>query len=159
YNGAYELPSMYAMIALAIAFAGPGALSLDALWPMHALRTAGVSWILIGIGVALSVIVLSTRHRSDNRPVGDRRLVQTGSSFTPSSWNRLELMVVAAAPAGLRFRLAVASFLGAIVGLERERTEHGAGLRTHVLVALGAALSMVVSAHGFQLRHRHARRS
>lgn len=68
YNGGYELPSMYAMIALAVAFAGPGALSLDARWPVHALGTVDVSWILIGIGIVLSVIVLSTRHRSHDRP-------------------------------------------------------------------------------------------
>jgi putative Mg2+ transporter-C (MgtC) family protein len=46
-------------------------------------------------------------------------------------------------------RLAVATLLGAIVGLERERTEHAAGLRTHALVSLGAALFMLVSSYGF----------
>lgn len=46
-------------------------------------------------------------------------------------------------------RLAVAAVLGAIVGLERERTEHAAGLRTHALVSLGSALFMLVSGYGF----------
>ncbi|MGH7329014.1 MAG: MgtC/SapB family protein, partial [Polyangiaceae bacterium] len=46
-------------------------------------------------------------------------------------------------------RLTVATVLGAIVGLERERTEHAAGLRTHALVSLGAALFMLVSSYGF----------
>lgn len=46
-------------------------------------------------------------------------------------------------------RLVVATALGMVVGLERERLERAAGLRTHALVALGAALCMVVSAHGF----------
>lgn len=44
-------------------------------------------------------------------------------------------MVLATAPAGLLVRPAVATLLGAIVGLERERTEHAAGLRTHACVA------------------------
>jgi putative Mg2+ transporter-C (MgtC) family protein len=46
-------------------------------------------------------------------------------------------------------RLAVAAALGAIVGLERERTEHAAGLRTHALVSLGSAMFMLVSSYGF----------
>ena len=46
-------------------------------------------------------------------------------------------------------RLVVAAFLGAAVGLERERLEWVAGLRTHMLVCLGAALVMIVSAYGF----------
>ncbi|HEX4986143.1 MAG TPA: MgtC/SapB family protein [Burkholderiales bacterium] len=46
-------------------------------------------------------------------------------------------------------RLAVAAALGGIVGLERERLEWVAGLRTHMLVSLGAALVMIVSAFGF----------
>ncbi len=46
-------------------------------------------------------------------------------------------------------RLALAALLGSAVGLERERLERGAGLRTHMLVAVGAALFMLVSAFGF----------
>lgn len=46
-------------------------------------------------------------------------------------------------------RLAAAAVLGGIVGLERERLEWVAGLRTHMLVCLGAALVMIVSAFGF----------
>jgi putative Mg2+ transporter-C (MgtC) family protein len=46
-------------------------------------------------------------------------------------------------------RLAIAAVLGGIVGLERERLEWVAGLRTHMLVCLGAALVMIVSAFGF----------
>ena len=47
------------------------------------------------------------------------------------------------------FRLVTAAVLGALVGLERERMEWVAGLRTHMLVCLGAALVMIVSAYGF----------
>jgi putative Mg2+ transporter-C (MgtC) family protein len=46
-------------------------------------------------------------------------------------------------------RLGIAAILGGIVGLERERLEWVAGLRTHMLVCLGSALVMIVSAFGF----------
>jgi putative Mg2+ transporter-C (MgtC) family protein len=46
-------------------------------------------------------------------------------------------------------RLAVAAVLGGLVGLERERLEWAAGMRTHALVSLGSALFMVVSIFGF----------
>lgn len=46
-------------------------------------------------------------------------------------------------------RLATAAVLGAAVGLERERKEWVAGIRTHTLVAMGAALAMIVSTYGF----------
>lgn len=46
-------------------------------------------------------------------------------------------------------RLLLAVLLGAIVGLERERLEWVAGLRTHMLVCLGSAVVMIVSSFGF----------
>jgi len=46
-------------------------------------------------------------------------------------------------------RLVVATVLGAVVGIDRERLERAAGLRTHAMVGLGAALFMVLSAFGF----------
>src|SRR3712207_1554916 len=54
-------------------------------------------------------------------------------------------------------RLAVAAVLGGLVGLERERLEWAAGMRTHALVSLGSALFMVVSIFGFSdiLNERH----
>ncbi len=45
----------------------------------------------------------------------------------------------------LIFRLVVAAALGGLIGLEREQHGRAAGLRTHLLVALGAAMAMVVS--------------
>ncbi len=42
-------------------------------------------------------------------------------------------------------RLFTALVIGALIGLQRELTHHSAGLRTHMLVALGSAL-LVVSA-------------
>jgi putative Mg2+ transporter-C (MgtC) family protein len=46
-------------------------------------------------------------------------------------------------------RLLVAALLGALIGLERERLDRGAGLRTHTLVATASALVMLVSSYGF----------
>lgn len=48
-------------------------------------------------------------------------------------------------------RLLVAALLGGIVGFERERSGKVAGLRTHILVSLGAALLSVISIRLFQL--------
>ena len=52
-------------------------------------------------------------------------------------------------PEQVLLRLAVAAGLGSIVGMERERVESSAGLRTHALVCLGSALGMIVSSYGF----------
>ena len=49
----------------------------------------------------------------------------------------------------LTLRLVAAGVLGALIGYERELRSKGAGIRTHVLVALGAALFMIVSKYGF----------
>ncbi|SEL07234.1 MgtC/SapB family protein [Parapedobacter koreensis] len=46
-------------------------------------------------------------------------------------------------------RLTLAALFGAAIGLERERKNWAAGLRTHMLVCVGAALAMMVSAYGF----------
>jgi putative Mg2+ transporter-C (MgtC) family protein len=46
-------------------------------------------------------------------------------------------------------RLALAAVLGSIVGIERERLQWAAGLRTHMLVSVGSCLFMIVSAFGF----------
>src|SRR2546423_9333245 len=46
-------------------------------------------------------------------------------------------------------RLLVALVLGAVVGLERERQERAAGLRTVTMVSLGSCLFTIVGAYGF----------
>ena len=51
---------------------------------------------------------------------------------------------------GILLRLAVAAVLGGAVGLERELRERQAGLRTHLVVCVGAALFTLVSAYGFE---------
>jgi len=49
----------------------------------------------------------------------------------------------------LLLRLLIAAVLGSIVGADRERLVWAAGLRTHMLVCVGACLFMIVSTFGF----------
>ena len=46
-------------------------------------------------------------------------------------------------------RLALAAVLGGAVGVERELSDQPAGLRTHMLLTIGACLFTLVSAYGF----------
>ena len=46
-------------------------------------------------------------------------------------------------------RLLLAAVLGGVIGLEREYHAKEAGFRTHVLVAVGSALFMLISQYGF----------
>lgn len=46
-------------------------------------------------------------------------------------------------------RMLVACLCGAVIGLERSRRQKDAGIRTHMIVALGAAMIMIVSKYGF----------
>ena len=46
-------------------------------------------------------------------------------------------------------RLLLAGAMGSVIGFERERLLWAAGLRTHMLVCVGACLFMLVSAFGF----------
>jgi len=46
-------------------------------------------------------------------------------------------------------RLLLAAALGAAIGYQRERAGKPAGLRTHVLICLGAALFTIASIYGF----------
>jgi putative Mg2+ transporter-C (MgtC) family protein len=54
-------------------------------------------------------------------------------------------------------RLGLAALLGGAIGFERERLSWAAGLRTHMLVSVGACLFMIVSSYGFMdvLDHEH----
>ncbi|HET7626361.1 MAG TPA: MgtC/SapB family protein, partial [Verrucomicrobiae bacterium] len=52
-------------------------------------------------------------------------------------------------PEQIILRLIVAALLGGAIGWDRERLERTAGLRTHMLVSVGAALIIIVSAFGF----------
>ncbi|MEE9366319.1 MAG: MgtC/SapB family protein [Dehalococcoidales bacterium] len=46
-------------------------------------------------------------------------------------------------------RLLLAAALGAIIGYQRERAGKQAGLRTHILISVGAALISLLSIYGF----------
>jgi putative Mg2+ transporter-C (MgtC) family protein len=46
-------------------------------------------------------------------------------------------------------RLLLASLFGGLIGLERERKDWAAGMRTHMMVCVGSSLIMMVSAFGF----------
>ena len=46
-------------------------------------------------------------------------------------------------------RLVPAAALGSFIGFERERLLWAAGIRTHMVVCVGACLVMIVSAYGF----------
>lgn len=56
-------------------------------------------------------------------------------------------------PLGLQaevtFELLLAAFLSMIIGLDRERRQRPAGLRTHMLVGLGSCLFTVLSVYAF----------
>jgi putative Mg2+ transporter-C (MgtC) family protein len=52
-------------------------------------------------------------------------------------------------PTEVVIRLLLAAALASLIGLERERLLWAAGLRTHMLVSVGSALVMIVSAYGF----------
>jgi putative Mg2+ transporter-C (MgtC) family protein len=65
-------------------------------------------------------------------------LLQFASSLPSLNWDESLL------------RLALAAVLGGLIGVERELREREAGLRTHLLVALGSALFTIVGAYGFR---------
>ncbi len=46
-------------------------------------------------------------------------------------------------------RIMIASACGAVIGLERSRRQKEAGLRTHIIVCMGATLLMLISKYGF----------
>src|ERR1700746_816950 len=53
----------------------------------------------------------------------------------------------------LVLRLALVVVLCGAVGLERETRDQPAGVRTHVLVGMGAAVFTLISAYGFSGMH------
>ena len=55
-------------------------------------------------------------------------------------WGQMELLL----------RLVIACILGMVIGVERKNRNKIAGIRTHAIVAFGAALMMIVSKYGFE---------
>ena len=45
--------------------------------------------------------------------------------------------------------LVMTALLSGLIGFEREYNGHAAGLRTHLMVAIGSALIMIISIYGF----------
>ena len=54
-------------------------------------------------------------------------------------WTQVELLC----------RIIIAGICGGIIGYERKNRNKEAGIRTHMIVALGASLIMIVSKYGF----------
>ena len=70
------------------------------------------------------------------------------------NWNQITAWLAPNLPGILTdleylLRIFVAMILGLLIGNERKNRNKSAGLRTHAMVALGAALMMVVSKYGF----------
>ncbi len=53
----------------------------------------------------------------------------------------------------LAIRLILAAFCGAVIGIERGQKRRPAGFRTHMLVCMGAALTMILSQYLFYRYH------
>lgn len=62
-------------------------------------------------------------------------------------WLELDLVI----------RLVVSALLGGIIGYEREQREKPAGLRTHMLVSIGACLFTILSIYAFGDRSEPSR--
>ena len=62
-----------------------------------------------------------------------------------TSLNQIDLSTLALSPLDIVLRLLCAMLVGAIIGTEREYTHRPAGMRTHMLVSLGACVVMLTS--------------
>ena len=54
-------------------------------------------------------------------------------------------------PASVLLRLVLAMFFGGVIGLERDKKHRAAGFRTHMLVCIGAALTMILGEYEHSL--------
>jgi len=57
-----ELPLIYAAVAIAVIFTGPGAYSLDAVLGLAGFWTLGVAWAALFAGIAGAIVNLGLRH-------------------------------------------------------------------------------------------------
>jgi putative Mg2+ transporter-C (MgtC) family protein len=62
------------------------------------------------------------------------------------------------APQEMFLRLLLAAFCSGLIGFERASALRAAGLRTHTLVGVGAAVFTLVSIVGFEALTRHGSR-
>ena len=65
--------------------------------------------------------------------------MEFGENFTPEMRFQCELLL----------RIVLACILGYVIGYERKSRDKSAGMRTHAIVSLGAALMMIISKYGF----------
>jgi putative oxidoreductase len=67
-NGGFELPLLYATVAAALGFTGPGAFSLDRLFGFDLAGTAyGIGAIVLGVGAALIGLALRRPEPASRR--------------------------------------------------------------------------------------------
>ena len=62
-------------------------------------------------------------------------------------------MLLAFNPLSVSVRLVLALLMGGIIGMERGRHGRAAGMRTHVLVCVGACMTALVGLHLLQINH------
>jgi putative oxidoreductase len=68
-NGGYELPLVYGAVALALAFAGFGAYSLDHALGIAPLADPTQTWIAIAIAVAIALLNVAARRGAAPAPI------------------------------------------------------------------------------------------
>ena len=85
----------------------------------------------------------SCRSAPSSRSSPAAEVAGAGRQYGAASWSRSSPTSTSLA------RIGLALLLGGLVGLDRELSHQPAGLRTHITVALGAALFGVISVHGF----------
>ena len=56
---------------------------------------------------------------------------------------------------GVTVRLLAAVLCGGLIGLEREYKRRPAGFRTHILISLGAAITILTNLYLYQVMHYH----
>jgi putative oxidoreductase len=69
-DGGYELPLIYAAVALTFAFVGFGAYSLDRALNLALFATTAQTWIVLGIGFVLGLLNLLARRPAPQAPQG-----------------------------------------------------------------------------------------
>jgi len=75
-----------------------------------------------------------------NNMIDQQIVIWFNNLFGANGWGTVLLIIVS---------LLVSILCAGVIGFEREYHGHAAGLRTHLLVAIGSALIMIVSIYGF----------
>jgi putative oxidoreductase len=67
-QGGYEFPLVLGTVSLALAFAGPGAWSIDEHLPLAALYQPIVVWIIVAVALAVALVAIMMRAPSPPPP-------------------------------------------------------------------------------------------